>query len=89
MHDTAKDAEKIGATLLRWHSNGDEVCATSRCHDDGTSFVYRFERVRGGWRNCSDRELCDPRIERFLRIDDAASWAEQCERAWIAEFVNV
>ncbi len=89
MHDTAKVAEKIGAKLLNWHSHGDEVCAVSRCHDDGTPFVYRFERASDGWRNCTDLELCEPRIERFLCIDDATRWAEQCERGWIAEFAHV
>ena len=89
MRDTANDAEKIGAKLLHWHSDGDEVSASSRCHDEGTPFVYRFERGRGGWKNCSDHELCHPRTERFLRIEDAMSWAERCEQSWIAEFANV
>ena len=70
---------------LSWNDDGKEISAESICHDEGSSFHYRFTRESGLIKNSSDLELMLPSDEgEFNSIESAKAWAEKSERGWIA-----
>lgn len=67
---------------LRWQMNDREAMACSSIHDDGSPFVYHFEKVGDVWRNKCDAELMHlPTLPEFRYIGTARMWAERNEKA--------
>lgn len=67
--------------MLDWTQDQHGAMAPSVMHDDGSSFMYEFEKQGNGWKNKTPVELITgPRASYFHHMADAKAWAEKMEK---------
>lgn len=73
--------------MLTWTHDSEGCWALSCMHDDGSPFMYQFNKTPSGWENKTTAELIHGPTSAFFRSADAAkSWAEKTEAQWRKDY---
>lgn len=72
--------------MLNWTQDATGAVANSCLHDDGSAFMYEFEKTATGWANMTPEELIvGPNMAVFPTLAEAKTWAESMEAITVKE----